>query len=95
MPDFIYGSFEWDINKNEANKLKHGISFEYAVGIFVSVVLEKTVFHYTGEERVVAVGKVEGRVITVIYTWRGLNRRIISARKPHTDEVRNYAKWNV
>jgi uncharacterized DUF497 family protein len=94
MPDFFHGDFEWDINKNEANKLKHSISFAVAIGVFDGVVLETTVFR-DGEERIIAIGKVFGRIITLIYTWRGTNRRIISARKPHTKEVRNYEKWNV
>ncbi|MEK6747452.1 MAG: BrnT family toxin [Rickettsiales bacterium] len=86
--------FEWDINKNEANKLKHGISFSAAIGIFDGFILEKDVLHLSGEMRIVSIGKIEGRIVTLIYTWRGVNRRIISARKPHTNEVRDYEKWN-
>ena len=86
--------FEWDINKNEANKLKHGISFDAAIGIFSSIILEKTVLHSSGEERVVAVGNLGGRIIAVIFTKRGVNKRIISARKARADEVRDYEKWN-
>ncbi|HXP03162.1 MAG TPA: BrnT family toxin [Stellaceae bacterium] len=35
-----------------------------------------------------AFGKVNGRTITVIFTWRGRKRRIISARKANLHEQR-------
>jgi uncharacterized DUF497 family protein len=35
--------------------------------------------HY-GERRFVAIGKIEGEILFVVYTWRDGNRRIPSAR---------------
>lgn len=94
MPDFIYGNFEWDINKNEANKIKHGISFEAASRIFEGRVSEKN-SPYVGENRFVAIGKVNGKIIAFIYTMRGNRKRLVSARKPRTKEVIDYERWNV
>lgn len=84
--------FDWDINKNEVNKLKHGISFSAAIGIFEHLTIEKMVLHSSGEERLVTIGKVSGRFITVIYTMRGSNKRIISARKSRMSEAKNYGQ---
>jgi len=44
-----------------------------------------------GEERHVAIGMdAFGRVLVVVYTWRGDNIRIISAREATRSEVRQY-----
>lgn len=34
--------------------------------------------------------KVEGRCITVVYTWRGQAKRLISARKARKNEQKSY-----
>jgi hypothetical protein len=83
--------FEWDKNKNRANVEKHGIDFGDAIFIFaaspVEVVDDR--FEY-GEERIIAVGEVDNRVIVVVYTMRGDVCRIISARKANRDERTAY-----
>ena len=43
-----------------------------------------------GEDRFVAVARVEGLLITVVFTERGERVRIISARKANNDERRAY-----
>jgi len=45
-----------------------------------------------GEDRVLAVGLIEGVEIVVVYVIRGKYRRIISARRAHRDERQDYAK---
>jgi hypothetical protein len=44
-----------------------------------------------GEERVVAIGSIEGVEIVVVYVTRGQRRRIISARRAHRNERQDYA----
>lgn len=39
-----------------------------------------------GEARVIAIGEAEASLIVVVYTLRGENRRIISARKVNSRE---------
>ena len=39
-----------------------------------------------GETRIIAVGEVAGRIIVVVYTWRGEDRHITSARKVNSRE---------
>jgi hypothetical protein len=85
--------FEWDEFKDAANAAKHGISFEDAVSVFDGPVLERLDDrrHY-GEQRVIAYGQAAGRVLAVVYTWRGASRRLISARRANTSETRAYRK---
>ena len=72
--------FAWNESKNRRNVRLHAIAFEDAIRIFAGPVLERIDdrFDY-GEERVYAVGVVEGIEVTVIYVDHGDERRIISA----------------
>lgn len=81
--------FEWDKNKNEENVKKHGISFEDAARIFLSKRIEKR-SDRKGERRFLTVGEIHNCIIVVIYTLRGKNLRIISARKARKNEEREY-----
>ena len=81
--------FEWDDIKCEANIAKHGIDFTDAAAIFDGGIWETPSFK-SDEERVMAVGYCEGNLLTVIYTWRGRKRRIISARRAKRNEQRQY-----
>jgi uncharacterized DUF497 family protein len=79
--------FEWDEAKSAANRANHGLDFAAACLVFTGPVLErKDARRDYGEDRFQAIGLVEGRVVLVVYTWRGERRRIISARKARQDE---------
>ncbi len=83
--------FEWDEDKRLANIARHGIDFVRAKEIWQGPVLEvPSPQSEHGEERFLAIGSVEGRVITVVFTWRGESRRIISARAARKHERENY-----
>lgn len=83
--------FEWDKSKAKNNESKHGISFADTFAVFEdpnAVTLED---FQKGEQRYVTVGMdAFGRILVVVYTWRGDNIRIISARKAVRYEVRQY-----
>jgi len=86
-----YVPFDWDSAKNAANIAKHGISFEDAARIFDGPVLERIDMRRDyGEVRIIAFGVAEGIELAVIYTWRGPNRRIISARRAQDRERKTY-----
>ena len=84
-------NFEWDEAKNQANYFKHGIDFEAAITIYDDFVytFQDTRADY-GEDRFASIGVVAGIEITVIYTPRGNNKRIISARRSRHAERRKY-----
>jgi uncharacterized DUF497 family protein len=83
--------FEWDKNKSKLNKTKHGISFADTFAVFEdasALTLDQIV---KGEQRHVTIGMdAFGRILVVVYTWRGEMIRIISARKATRTEVRQY-----
>jgi hypothetical protein len=79
IEDTIAMGVEWDENKNRLNIQKHGISFREAALIFQGPTLEKVDDRRDyGEERIIALGVANRRILSVVYTMRGNNRRIIS-----------------
>ena len=85
--------FEWDENKNKRNTLKHEFAFEDAAEIIINPikVIYQSVNIGTDDSRYVAVGKLNGKCYTVIYTLRGDAVRIISARRARRAEKRDYS----
>ena len=84
--------FEWDPEKDRSNKGKHGIDFASATRVFRDprhITIDSTRPDH-GETRMKAVGLVEDRLMVVIFTDRGANRRIISARRARPNERRDY-----
>ncbi|MCH7771039.1 MAG: BrnT family toxin [Bacteroidetes bacterium] len=81
--------FEWDENKNKANIKKHKIAFGDAAQIFFNFRVEKPSFREK-ENRCITIGEVQKRIITVVYTIRNENIRIISARKARKNEEKEY-----
>jgi uncharacterized DUF497 family protein len=85
-------AFEWDSIKAEANLRKHKISFQEARRVFDDffVVIEQDVSEEYGENRFLAIGMIEGLLITVVYSERGERIRLISARRATSNERRKY-----
>lgn len=80
--------FEWDERKNQANRAKHGISFEEAVVIFEGPILTlpDDRFDY-GEPRVISIGSAGSELfLTVVHTDRNGKTRVISARRANRRE---------
>jgi uncharacterized DUF497 family protein len=81
--------FDWHQGKAEANRLKHDVSFAYAIRMFLSEVVEWE-SPKAGEDRKVAIGRANGQVLAVVCVWRGNVRWIISARPAKRRERRIY-----
>ncbi len=92
--------FEWDEDKNHANRKKHGIDFETARLVFDDPLCVTFVeLIKGGEERWHALGSIENIiVIVVVHTYRedGSDEviRIISARRATRHERKLYAQAN-
>ena len=83
--------FEWDPAKAETNRIKHGVHFSDAVAVFYDPVALTCPDEHPEEERFVTLGgDALGRVLVVVYTWRGSRIRLISARKASRRELRQY-----
>lgn len=80
---------EFDENKRLITLAKRNIDFLDMVEILVSphVVLEA---RNEIEQRKIAVGILDGSYFAVIYTMRGENYRVITARKARRDEREKY-----
>jgi uncharacterized protein len=85
--------FEWDENKAESNWLKHNITFEEAVTVFADpyLLFTEDSQHSEQEERQWAMGEAEnGLMLVIVFTMRGEQIRIISARKATKTERKRY-----
>lgn len=86
--------FEWDADKAQLNRHKHGIPFAQACEIFFDPFLVPFADEITGgERRHTVVGIAENwRVLYVVYLWRGDSIRLISARETTNSERRRYER---
>jgi uncharacterized DUF497 family protein len=84
--------YEWDPDKAAANRLKHGITFADAVAVFADDFARTITDAAADEERFLTLGSdAFGRLLVVVYTWRGQDTiRIISARRATPHERRTY-----
>ncbi|WP_294795766.1 BrnT family toxin [uncultured Fenollaria sp.] len=83
--------FEWDENKNEINKKKHGISFEDVESVFsdFSAIIFDDPDHSETEERFLIIGMSLRKGICIVsHCYRNNENiiRIISARKATKNE---------
>jgi hypothetical protein len=86
-------NYERDEAKARANVRDHSIDFADAVTVFDDDLALTVPDDSTPEERYDTPGMdATGRLLVVVYTWRGDRIRIISARKATKTEHRNYDK---
>lgn len=73
--------FEWDVRKNEANIVKHGISFFDAQMAFLDPnrIIAEDIEHSRNEKRYYCFGKVNEAVMTVRFTYKYQTIRIFGA----------------
>jgi uncharacterized protein len=84
---------EWDEEKCRANFEKHGLSFEDAWQVLAGDTLTIPDERYNyGEDRLITLGSLAGRVVVVVHVARGENTRIISMRKANAREQAIYQK---
>jgi uncharacterized DUF497 family protein len=83
--------YEWDEAKNRKNIAKHGFSFEDAEQVFSGPCLtfEDDRLDY-GEERLITLGLLAGRLVVIAHSPRDEGTRIISMRKGNRREQKIY-----
>jgi uncharacterized DUF497 family protein len=82
-------SFEWDEEKNVLNRAKHDVDFDDAMEVFYGPIIFRR-SDRNDEERWIAIGYSENRLIAVVFTRRADVIRIISARSAGKNEKREY-----
>ncbi len=90
MSTVVFGDFEWDSLKAEANLAKHEVSFEEGTTVF-SDVNYLLVPDTTSDGRFLALGFSQlARMLVVVHLERGERIRIISARRATRRETLTY-----
>lgn len=85
--------FEWDPDKAETNRRKHGVTFEESLTVFgdpLAAIFDDEA-HSIEELREIIIGYSEqNRLLLVSFTERNEKVRIISARRASKRERRDY-----
>ncbi|QKE40926.1 MAG: BrnT family toxin [Ferrovum myxofaciens] len=84
---------EFDANKNDTNIHTRGLSFERAANFdFETAVFKQDTRRDYGEIRLRALGYLDGRIHSLVFTETAKGIRIISFRKANKREVLTYAQ---
>lgn len=82
---------EWDSAKAKTNLRKHGVRFADAVIALEDAGAISVRDERAGEDRWISIGMDPlGRILVVVYTWRGERVRLISARPATRREAQQY-----
>ncbi len=90
--------FDWDAAKAASNVAKHGVTFEEAMTVFLDPLARSVPDrdHGSDEERWITLGEAStGSLMVVVHTWADVEPdrsivQIISARRPTSNEARQY-----
>ena len=82
--------FEFDSNKSQNNKKKHGIDISQAQALWDDSDLIEIPARTSDEPRFLVVGKISGEHWSAIITWRREKIRIISVRRSRKEEIDIY-----
>lgn len=82
--------FEYDPNKSEINKKKHGIDFEESQSIWDDPEYLEIPTKNTNEFRWLVIGTIKRKHWSAIITYRDQSIRIISVRRSRKEEIELY-----
>jgi len=82
--------FEFDKNKSDSNKKKHGINFNEAQNLWKDTNLIEIPAKTVDEPRFMVIGKIDEKFWSGIITYRGKSIRIISVRRSRKEEIKIY-----
>lgn len=83
-------NFEFDPQKSDSNKNKHGVDFIDAQELWSDIDLLEIPAKKTDELRFLVIGKIDEKHWTGIITYRNDNIRIISVRRARNEEIELY-----
>ena len=82
--------FEYDENKSQSNRAKHGIDFGEAQKLWNDPNLLEIPARTQDETRFLIVSKIGDKHWSAVITYRGQNIRLISVRRSRTEKVALY-----
>lgn len=83
-------SFEYDSEKSDANKTKHGIDFSAAQALWNDPDHIEIPALTVDEPSFLVIGMIDGKLWSGVITYRGDIIRIISVRRARKEEVAIY-----
>lgn len=91
--------FEWDPNKNEINKKKHGLSFEAAKEVFYDefAILFDDPDHSIEEDRFLIIGSIKSQKICIVsHCYRDNETASVLSRQGRQPNRATYlSRWNL
>ena len=82
--------FEYDSQKSDTNREKHGIDFDEAQRLWDDELHLEIPAKNLDEPRFLVIGKIAGKHWSAVITYRGRNIRIISVRRSRDEEIETY-----
>jgi uncharacterized DUF497 family protein len=82
--------FEFDREKSDKNKAKHGIDFYEAQALWDDADLIEVPARTTDEPRFVVIGMIKDKYWSAVITYRGHKARLISVRRSRQEEIGVY-----
>ncbi len=82
--------FEFDSQKSDGNKKKHGIDFYEAQALWDDPDFIEIPVKTSDETRFLIIGRISGKHWSGVITYRGEKIRIISVRRSRKEEVDIY-----
>ncbi len=86
-------AFEYDANKSNSNREKHGIDFDLAQTLWVDEDRIEIPAKTQDEPRFLVIGKIDEKHWSAVITYRGENIRIISVRRSRDEEIEIYESF--
>lgn len=82
----------FDPEKNQINTAKHGVSLAFGDRIFddLNHLVVPSIRERDGEDRFKVIGRVDEKLFTGVFVWRGPEPRFISVRRSNQGEERAY-----
>ncbi len=87
--------FEYDSQKSQSNREKHGIDFEEVQAIWDDAGYLEIPAKISDELRWMVIGKIGGKCWSAVITYRGDNIRIISVRRSREEEIELYESLGI
>jgi hypothetical protein len=82
--------FEFDPEKSDINKRKHGIDFAEAQALWEDLDFIEIPIKASDEPRFLVIGKISDKYWSGVITYRSEKTRIISVRRSRKEEVALY-----
>jgi uncharacterized DUF497 family protein len=84
--------YEYDPNKSQGNKVKHGIDFEEAQALWNDAFAIEQAARSATESRYMVVGRINDKMWSAFVIYRDAAVRIISVRRSRGQEIEDYEK---